>query len=464
MDAFVSAPLVIDAGLLARFGGRGPRYTSYPTADRFHAGFGDDDYARALEARADRRDAPLGLYLHIPFCRTICYYCACNKIGTKHQERSAPYVEALEREVDLVVARTGRGQRVSHLHFGGGTPTFLLDAEMWQLMGYLRQAFDFADDGEYSIEVDPRTVTPERMRTLRAMGLNRVSLGVQDFDPEVQAAVNRIQPYEQTVAVIDAARSAGFGSVNVDLIYGLPKQTSEKFRETLSRTIAAGPDRIALYHYAHLPQMFKPQRRIHEAELPSSAEKGRMFEDAVAMFQDAGYVYLGLDHFARADDELAVAQREGRLHRNFQGYCSHDEGDLIALGVSAISSIGDVYAQNDKSLDGYYARVAEGRLPTVRGIRLDADDFARRDAIQSLMSEFRIEWSDIGPRHRIDPRSYFAGSIEALRPLEEAGAVRVDGDGVEVLPRGRLLVRAVAMAFDRYLSTVPTQASYSRIA
>jgi len=461
-------PLVIDAELLERFGGRGPRYTSYPTADRFDERVDSQRYARALKERADRRGESLGLYVHIPFCRVICYYCACNKIGTKHVEQSTPYLEAVGQEVSLVTDLIGRGQPVRHLHFGGGTPTFMPDAELGQLIDMLRTHFEFADDGEYSIEVDPRTVGPQRARALRDMGLNRVSLGVQDFDPVVQRAVNRIQSYEQTVELIEAARTAGFRSINVDLIYGLPKQNVERFTETLRKTIAAGPDRIALYHYAHLPALFKPQRRISEADLPSSEEKARMFETAVKMFESAGYLHLGLDHFARADDELAIAQREGRLHRNFQGYCSHDAGDLIALGVSGISSIGDVYAQNDKVLDGYYRRLERREFPVVRGIALDTDDFVRRDAIQALMCDFSLAWDWLDARHGIDSRTWLADARNALAPLVEAGAVRVDERGVEVLPRGRLLVRAVAMAFDRHLAEQGERreggASYSRIA
>lgn len=461
-------PLVIDAELLQRFGGRGPRYTSYPTADRFDESVDAQRYGVALTERAGRRGEPLGLYVHIPFCRSICYYCACNKIGTKHVEQSRPYLTALQREIELVTERTGRGQPVRHLHFGGGTPTFMPDNELAELMASLRAHFAFAEAGEYSIEVDPRTVGPQRLHALRDMGLNRISLGVQDFDPTVQAAVNRVQSYEQTVELIEAARAAGYGSINVDLIYGLPKQNPAGFAETLRKTIAAGPDRIALYHYAHLPTLFKPQRRIAEADLPSSEDKARMFESAVSAFEAAGYRHLGLDHFAREDDELSIAQREGRLHRNFQGYCSHDSGDLIAFGVSAISSIGDVYAQNDKVLDGYYRRIERGELPVVRGIALDEDDFVRRDAIQSLMCDFRLDWDRLDASRDIDSRRWLADATAALAPLVEAGAVQVDDSGVQVLPRGRLLVRAVAMAFDRYLARQAERttggASYSRIA
>jgi len=454
----------LDPALIERFGGRGPRYTSYPTADRFSPSFDPARYTQALLERAGRRRAALGLYLHIPFCRTICYYCGCNKIGTRHQEKSAQYVTALQREIDLVTTLIGRGQRLSHLHFGGGTPTFMLDEEFAQLFDTIGSRFELAEDGEYSIEVDPRTVTPKRLWTLRALGLNRISLGIQDFDHEVQVAVNRVQSYEDTRALIGAGREAGFHSINVDLIYGLPKQTVESFQRTLELTIEAAPDRVALYHYAHLPQLFKPQRRIHEAELPSAETRAQIFDLAVRLFRAAGYMYLGLDHFARADDELAIAQREGRLHRNFQGYCSHDAGDLIALGVSSISAVGDVYAQNEKSLEGYYARLMQGELPIIRGLSLGYDDFVRRDVIQSLMCNFRVWWPEIEARHGIVASQYFADAIAELQPMHEAGAIHIQPDGIEVMPRGRLLVRAVAMAFDRYLKHAPTTATYSKIA
>jgi oxygen-independent coproporphyrinogen-3 oxidase len=339
------------------------------------------------------------------------------------------------------------------------------DSELDRLVSTFRKTFAFDDDGEYSIEIDPRTVDAARLRTLRDMGLTRVSLGVQDFDPEVQKAVNRIQPRELTIALIEAAHGVGIRSVNVDLIYGLPRQTPESFRRTVEQTIAAGPDRIALYHYAHLPAVFKPQRRIAEAELPASDAKARMFEEAVRLFEAAGYCYLGLDHFAKADDELAIAQQEGRLHRNFQGYCSHDPGDLLALGVSAISSIGNVYAQNDKLLQGYYDALAANRLPVARGIRLEPEDFVRRDVIQALMCDFALDWKWLAQRHGVEGKRHFEQELTALAPLVQAGAVRIDDIGLTVLARGRLLVRAVAMAFDQHLAGGGRPAGgYSRIA
>ncbi len=456
--------LEIDHDLVARFGGRGPRYTSYPTADRFDPRFEPAGYSQALLERAGRRTAPLGLYLHVPFCKSICYYCGCNKIGTRHQEKSAEYVNALLREMTLVTSLVGHDQRLSHIHFGGGTPTFMRDEEFAQVFAAIHRHFDIAPDGEYSIEIDPRTVTPKRLWTLRALGLNRVSLGIQDFDPVVQVAVNRVQPYEETRQLIASAREAGFHSINADLIYGLPKQSLAGFERTLEMTIAAGPDRVALYQYAHLPQLFKPQRRIHEADLPAASLRAELFELAVRKFSLAGYVYLGLDHFARADDELAIAQRAGRLHRNFQGYCSHDSGDLIALGVSAISSVGSVYAQNEKSLPAYYARLAQGELPVCRGLTVGADDLARRAVIQSLMCNFSVWWPSIEAEHGVVASVYFADAIAALRPMHDAGAIRIEPTGIEVLAKGKLLVRAVAMAFDRYLQQGPSGATYSRIA
>ncbi|MCL4745201.1 MAG: oxygen-independent coproporphyrinogen III oxidase [Burkholderiaceae bacterium] len=455
--------LVLDQDLIERFGGRGPRYTSYPTADRFAPDFDPAAYTQALLERAGRDGDGLGLYLHVPFCRSICYYCGCNKIGTRHQAKSEQYVSALIREMELVTLVTGRGQHISHLHFGGGTPTFMLDEEFARIFDAISSRFELCAEGEYSIEVDPRTVTPKRLWTLRALGLNRISLGIQDFDPEVQKAVNRVQPYDETRALIDAAREAGFHSINVDLIYGLPRQTLEGFERTLDLTIEANPDRVALYHYAHLPHLFKPQRRIDEDELPSAGTRAQLFDRAVQRFRAAGYAFLGLDHFARADDELAIAQREGRLHRNFQGYCSHDAGDLIALGVSSISAVGAVQAQNEKSLEAYYARLMHGELPIARGLEMNYDDFVRRDVIQSLMCNFRVWWPEVEARHSIVAQDYFGSAIASLQPMHDAGAIRIGARGIDILPRGRLLVRSVAMAFDRYLKNAPSVATYSKI-
>lgn len=426
---------ILTEDFLRQFDKPGPRYTSYPTADRFHEGFGPADALRVLaERHASGTDAPLSLYVHIPFCEQLCYYCGCNKIITKHHDRAGPYLDALEAELRLVVQTLGRGRPVSQLHFGGGSPTFLDDDELTRLMRSIGEAFRLTPDSEVSIEVDPRTVTPQRLAHFRTLGFNRLSFGVQDFDPDVQKAVHREQSFEMVQGLMKSARELGYVSINADLIYGLPKQTPESFDRTLAQVNELRPDRIALYAYAHLPERFKPQRRIVWADLPVASSKVSMLSRSLDAFTEAGYVYVGMDHFALPEDALAIAKRQGRLHRNFQGYCSHDAGDLIALGVSSISSVGDVYAQNDKLLDGYYRRIERGELPAVRGIVLDADDFVRREAINALMSEFRLEWAELDARRGIDSRRWLAESIEALAPLADAGVVRVDERGVEVTP------------------------------
>ena len=444
----------LDPILIGKLGVSGPRYTSYPTADRFHADFG---YAQFLEALAARRlrggGGPLSLYVHVPFCQSLCYYCACNKIITKDRSKAAVYLEYLKQEADMQAALFAGMSRVEQLHFGGGTPTYLSDAQMGELLGHLRALFAFAADevGEYSIEIDPRTVDRQRVFSLRAQGFNRVSLGVQDFDPEVQKAVNRIQPAAATLAVMQAARDAGFRSISMDLIYGLPKQDMVSIGRTLEQVIAAAPDRIALYNYAHLPHLFKPQRRISEQDMPAPESRLEMLALAIHRLTAAGYVYIGMDHFARPDDDLAVAQRQGRLHRNFQGYSTHAETDLVALGVSAISAVNGTYSQNEKTLDEYYARLDSGRLPIVRGYALDADDLLRRAVIQMLMCNFELSVSALEVAYPIRFRSYFASELERLREFEEEGLLTIDDDWVAVSRRGRLLIRNICMVFDRHL-------------
>ncbi len=443
-----------DAGLIRRLSQSGPRYTSYPTADRFTEQFGYRDYLQTvtqLHARGARH--PLSLYIHIPFCDTVCYYCGCNKIVTKNREKAATYLGYLKREIEMQGKLFAGFNQVEQLHFGGGTPTYLSDAQMDDLMQHIRRWFQFADDavGEYSIEVDPRSVTPERIHTLRRQGFNRLSLGVQDFDDEVQKAVNRIQPEEQTLATLQAAREAGFRSVSVDLIYGLPKQTVITMNQTLSKVIAANPDRIAVYHYAHLPHLFKPQRRIHEHELPSPDAKLDMLSLCIRRLGEAGYVYIGMDHFAKPGDELAIAQRQGRLHRNFQGYSTHAESDLIACGVSAISSVGMCYSQNAKTLDDYYDRLDQGELPVVRGYQLTMDDVLRRFIIQMLMCNFELSIRSLEQAYPISFADYFASELVQLKELQQMGLLSIDDEWIEVSLKGRLLIRNVCMVFDRHL-------------
>jgi len=464
MNAVVTEPISED--LLRRFDVSGPRYTSYPTADRFVEAFTVDDYTQALAQRRTGPAAmtlPLSLYVHIPFCESLCYYCACNKIITKHHERSAEYLRYLSREVDLHTQHMGVGETVSQLHLGGGTPTFLSDDELRSLMAMLRRNFTLDPGGEYSIEVDPRTIDASRLDTLAELGFNRLSFGVQDFDPAVQQAVHRVQPAEQVFALVEAARQRGFDSINVDLIYGLPKQSPESFDRTLAQVNALRPERIALYAYAHLPERFKPQRRIATVELPSGGAKVAMLANSMAAFMGAGYVYVGMDHFALPTDSLAVAKRQGRLHRNFQGYSTQPDCDLIALGVSSIGRIGATYSQNAKTLEEYYDFLNQGRLPVVRGLALSREDLIRRAVIMALMCQGQVLFESIELAYLVDFKSYFASEMEALQTLAEQGLVTLDDTGIQVTPTGWFFVRAVAMVFDRYLQTDRARARFSKI-
>ena len=410
-----------------------------------------------------RQPLPLSLYVHVPFCESLCYYCACNKIITKHHDRGAEYLRYLTREVELHVAQLGPGHAVSQLHLGGGTPTFLSDDELGQLMAVLRRNFALAPGGEYSIEVDPRTVDEERLRRLWSLGFNRVSFGVQDFDPAVQKAVHRVQPAEQVFALVQAARAIGFESINADLIYGLPRQTPESFERTLAQVCELRPDRIALYGYAHLPERFKPQRRIVPAELPGGGAKLAMLSSALAAFSEAGYVYVGMDHFALPEDGLAVAKRQGRLHRNFQGYSTQPDCDIIALGVSAIGRVGATYAQNAKTLEEYCDALDQGRLPVVRGLALSRDDLVRRAVIMALMCQGQLQFESIELAYLIDFRHYFAAELQQLATLQNDGLVTIGDSGIQVTALGWYFVRGVAMVFDRYLQADRNRARFSKI-
>ncbi len=450
--------------LLRRFDVPGPRYTSYPTADRFVEAFGEGDYIQALEQRrAGSMALPLSLYVHIPFCESVCYYCACNKVITRHHGRAAEYLRYLGREVELQVQHVGQGHNVSQLHLGGGTPTFLSDQELQDLMSMIRRSFNLVPGGEYSVEVDPRTVTEQRLQNLARLGFNRLSFGVQDFDPAVQKAVHRVQAPEQVFALVAAARKIGFESVNVDLIHGLPLQTPESFDRTLAQVNELRPDRIALYAYAHLPSRFKPQRRILAAELPSGSDKLAMLSASLDALIGAGYVYVGMDHFALPSDALAVAKRQGRLHRNFQGYSTQPDCDLIALGVSAIGRIGATYSQNAKKLEDYCDALDQGRLPIVRGMALTRDDLLRRSVIMAIMCQGELQFESIELGHLIDFKSYFTREIETLGELAEQGLLSLDGHGFEVTASGWFLVRAIAMVFDKHLQVDRDRARFSKI-
>lgn len=453
-------PHPITADELARFDISGPRYTSYPTADRFVEAFTATDYESALRVCSP---APLSLYVHVPFCESVCYYCACNKVVTKHHSKAKRYLQYLERELALVVAQVGQGHAVSQLHFGGGTPTFLNDDELRQCMDMLRAHFNCLPTGEYAIEVDPRTVSAQRLQALWDMGFNRLSFGVQDFDPQVQVAVHRVQPFEQVQALVEQARTIGFGAINVDLIYGLPLQTPHSFATTLTQVQTIKPERIAVYGYAHLPSRFKPQRRIHAAELPSASDKLRMLSLALDMLGDAGYDYIGMDHFALPTDALSVAKRQGRLHRNFQGYSTQPDCDVIALGVSAIGRVGSTYSQNAKTLEAYYDALDSNELPVVRGMRLSREDVVRRAAIMAIMCNGRIEFEDFNTAYVVDFQSYFANELASLDELQAAGMVVCNAQGLQVTAKGWYVVRVVAMAFDGYLDFARDSERFSRV-
>ena len=454
--------LVFDPQIIRRFDVNGPRYTSYPTADRFVDNFDAESCKHWLGHREPGQS--LSLYFHIPFCNTICYYCACNKIITKDHGRSAKYLKYLARELALQSSFLAAGDNeVTQLHWCGGTPTFLSHEEMRQLLAATRQHFRLVENGEYSIEVDPRKVDQATVELLGELGFNRMSVGVQDFDEDVQQAVNRIQSEAETMAVINAARANGFKSISIDLIYGLPRQTVNGFNRTLDRVIAASPDRLSIYNYAHLPSLFKPQRRILESDMPSADARLQILALAISKLTAAGYVYIGMDHFAKPDDELAIAQREGRLHRNFQGYSTHSDCDMMSFGISSISKVGPSYYQNVKTLDEYYESLDKGVLPVFRGIELTADDILRRSIIQSLMCHFELSMDAVEAAHGIDFRTYFASELEALQEMVQADLLRIDERRIVVLPAGRMLVRAISMVFDRYLQANRQPTRYSKV-
>ncbi len=462
---FTTEHLVFDPQIIRRFDINGPRYTSYPTADRFVEPFSADSCQRALgQRREDGAQRSLSLYFHIPFCSTICYYCACNKIITKDHGRSAKYLRYLARELALQRRYLADDDNLAEqLHWGGGTPTFLSHEEMRQLMAATRQHFRLSEAGEYSIEVDPRKVDRATVELLGELGFNRMSVGVQDFDEGVQQTINRIQSEAETFAVIDSARANGFRSISIDLIYGLPRQTVAGFARTLDRVIAASPDRLSIYNYAHLPSLFKPQRRIPEADMPTADTRLAILALAIRQLTEAGYVFIGMDHFAKPDDELAIAQREGRLHRNFQGYSTHADCDMLAFGISSISKIGPIYCQNVKTLDAYYAQLDAGQLPIYRGIALDADDVLRRAIIQSLMCHFELSFPAVEKAYGIEFSSYFATELAALEEMVQGGLVRIEAQRLQVLPPGRLLVRAISMVFDRRLRADRENKRYSKV-
>ena len=447
-----SQNIEFDLELIRRYDKAGPRYTSYPTAVQFTEDFGVVRYAEIARA-SNAKGGPLSLYFHLPFCDTVCYYCACNKVVTKDRSKAQPYLDRLYREIEMQAALFDDDRPVEQLHWGGGTPTFISHEQMRELMRVTGEHFRLRDDdsGEYSIEIDPREVHPQTIGTLRDIGFNRLSMGVQDFDPKVQQAVNRIQSEQETLGVIREAREVGFKSISVDLIYGLPFQTPGSFRGTVQRIIDVDPDRISVFNYAHMPELFKPQRRINEADLPSPAQKLEILHQTIEQLGEAGYVYIGMDHFAKPDDELSIAQREGTLYRNFQGYSTHAECDLVAMGVTSIGMVGDSYAQNLKGLDDYYARIDAGELAVFRGVELTVDDKLRRAVITDLICHFALDFASVEQAYGIVFTDYFGDELVALKEMERDGLLSLDTTGIQVSPRGRLLIRNICMVFDRYL-------------
>jgi oxygen-independent coproporphyrinogen-3 oxidase len=458
--------VLFDRPLIERYNQSGPRYTSYPTAPHLHEGFGPVEFAQEVaRSNGEVPQRPLSLYVHIPFCDTVCYYCACNKVVTPDRSRAERYLQSLLREVELLGALFGRERPVLQLHLGGGTPTYLDTAQLDRLQSALRSHFRLleGDAGEYGIEVDPREMPVGAIRALRQLGFNRLSLGVQDLDETVQKAVNRVQSLALNQRVVEEARQAGFPSINLDLIYGLPLQSEHSFQQTLEVVVRElNPDRLAVFNYAHLPQYFMPQRRINPEQLPSPEEKLRILERTIQFLTASGYLYIGMDHFAKPDDELAVAQRQGVLHRNFQGYTTHGNCDLLGLGSSSISQIGHIYAQNLKEVEPYYQRVDAGELAIFRGLELNPDDLIRREVIMRLICDFQLDRESIEKQFNLSFPLYFQQEMESIHRMLGEGLLEEEGSLLRVRPAGRLLIRNICMVFDWYFANAQQKKVFSR--
>jgi len=453
-----------DSELIHRYDVAGPRYTSYPTAPQFHERHGEQCYRENVrDSNGDLIPRPLSLYFHLPFCAHVCFYCACNKIITANRARAETYVDYLIRELHRHAALFDHDRYVSQIHWGGGTPTFLRPGLLTRLMTEIRRSFTLEgdQDGEYSIEIDPREANPETIALLRRLGFNRISIGVQDFDPLVQTAVNRLQSFEETAEIVHAARDWGFRSISVDLIYGLPYQSVASFDRTLDRVLELGPDRISAFNYAHLPRLFKSQRRIDESALPFPEVKLALFRRITERLLGSDYVYIGMDHFARPDDDLSLAQERGLLHRNFQGYSTHGDCDLIAMGISSIGMVGDSYHQNVHDLDEYYHRLDAGRIPVFRGIQLKPDDLLRRDVIMSLICHFEVRFEPLERKYGFRFREHFADELQRLEGMQADGLLELHHDRIVVTATGRFLIRNICMVFDAYLQR-DGKATFSR--
>lgn len=455
-----------DRNLILRYQKSGPRYTSYPTIVNFSEGFNEKHFMEmAGSTNENITPAPLSLYFHIPFCSRVCFYCACNKIITRNRRRADSYLANLYREMELQGRLFSHDRVVEQLHWGGGTPTFIGDDNIRELMAVIKENFTLRNDdgGDYSIEIDPREASEESIELLREIGFNRISIGVQDFNTDVQKAVNRIQSFEQTDRLMRAARKAKFHSINIDLIYGLPKQTLETFSRTLELLTELNPDRIAIYNYAHMPELFKTQRQIREEDLPDADIKLGILQHTIDYLGAHDYLYIGMDHFAKQDDELAIAQKQGNLYRNFQGYSTHSNCDIVGMGITAISRIGRSYAQNVHSLDVYEKNVMNNHLPVYRGIKLDEDDLLRRDVITKLICNFILRFQEIEDTHHVDFSDYFHDEMNQLAGMEKDGLLTVDRDEIRVSPKGRLLVRNICMVFDKYLQSTQSAGRFSRV-
>jgi len=461
----MSRPPLFQEDLIQRYDRPGPRYTSYPPATKFHDQVTEADFRNwARSSNEEPIPKPLSLYFHIPFCSSICYYCACNKVLTRHKEKAEPYLQDLYQEIEIKSRLFDQDREVRQLHWGGGTPGFLTHRQSQQLMDRIAQHFKLSrhGEGDYSIEIDPRVMAKDGVAHLRNLGFNRISMGVQDLDERVQKAVNRIQSLETTAKVVNEARRYGFRSINIDLIYGLPHQTAASFSQTLDYIIKLDPDRIAIYNYAHLPQRFPSQRLIRAEDLPDSSEKIEILHNAIDQLCAAGYEYIGMDHFAKPADELAVAQRRGSLHRNFQGYSAHAQCDSIGFGVSAISHVHDNFSQNTLSLDAYHVSLDQHHLPVIRGYQSNEEDLLRREIIQRLSCHFHLDMSAIENRWDIDFAKHFADELERLGVMAEDGLVDIADDEIRVLEPGRLLVRNICMVFDAYQQPETAEGTFSR--
>ncbi|MCM8920692.1 MAG: oxygen-independent coproporphyrinogen III oxidase [Candidatus Thiodiazotropha sp.] len=453
-----------DLALIAKYDQSGPRYTSYPTAVQFHDGFDEAEYRR-VATQSNETGQPLSLYFHIPFCDTVCFYCACNKVATKDRSMAAGYLARVYEELRMQSELFDSSRVVTQLHWGGGTPTFISHDEMRELVSQTRKMFTLLDDdsGEYSIEIDPREAKGDTIKLLRELGFNRMSLGVQDFEAKVQKAVNRIQSKDETLTVLQSARDEGFRSISIDLIYGLPFQSMESFSNTLDQILEVDPDRLSVFNYAHLPERFKPQRRINEEELPPPQEKLDILQMTIEKLSAAGYVYVGMDHFAMPNDELVLAQENGTLYRNFQGYSTHADCDLIGLGATSIGMVGPSYAQNMRSLNEYYKRIDSGRLAVFRGVELTRDDLIRRDVITRLICNFSLAIPDVEKSWGVVFKDYFSVELQRLYEMASDGLISISDSEIKVLPRGRLLIRNICMQFDAYLNSKASQGSFSKV-